>query len=344
MKNSTPISLTFMLMSTLLSAYCYGASESDGASKNPIKTPAFSVYKDVTVDADLTSAALQSSVTGAKQAITSAMPRDLSTLTWAFANGTCGAEKWGSMSADAMASNVSKFVAAGKKYIVSTGGQGGVFTCDSDANFNTFIKTYYSANLVGIDFDIEAGQSQADIDNLVARVHAAQATYPDMKFYFTVGTWAPSKYGSALALDMGPTKSATDAGSPNPLGPYGVMVMKAIQAANLTNYTINLMTMDYGTPASSSICVVRDAACDMGQSAIQAAMDFHGYYGIPYSQIALTSMSGPNDVADEIFTNVDTDTLTAWSKTKGIAALSFWSFDRDVGLSYTNAFISGLGY
>ena len=330
-------------MSALLSAYCYGASESDGASKSPIKSRTFSVYKDVTVDADLASGALQSSVTGTKQAITSAMPHDLSTLTWAFANGTCGAEKWGNMSADAMASNVSKFVAAGKKYIVSTGGQGGVFTCDSDARFNTFIKTYYSTNLVGVDFDIEDGQSQADIDNLVARVHVAQVTYPDLKFSFTVGTWAPSKNGSALALDMGPAKSAPDAGSPNPLGPYGVMVMKAIQAANLTNYTINLMTMDYGTPASSSICVVRDATCDMGQSAIQAAMDFHGYYGIPYSQIALTSMSGPNDIPTEIFTLADADTLTAWAKSKGIAGLSFWSFDRDAGLSYTNTFISALG-
>jgi chitinase len=330
--------LVFGILSTLFSVYCQGAP----GAENGRQIPTFSIYKDVTVDADTNTGTLQSSATGAKLPVTSAMPTSLSTLTWAFATGTCGAEKWGNMTAAMMASNVPKFVAAGKKYVISTGGQIGAFTCDTNVAFNDFIKTYYSANLIGIDFDIEDGQSQVDIDNLVARVKGAQAKYPTLKFSFTVGTWAPSKSGSDVALDMGPAKSATNSGSPNPLGPYGVMVMKAIQAAGLTNYTINLMTMDYGATASASICVVRGDVCDMGQSAIQAAMDMHGYYGIPYSQIALTPMSGPNDVATEIFSLADTATLTAWAKAKGIADLHFWSFDRDVGLSYTKAFVSGL--
>lgn len=47
---------------------------------------------------------------------------------------------------------------AGKQYILSTGGAAGSFTCSSDAGFQSFIQKYLSANLVGVDFDIEAGQ------------------------------------------------------------------------------------------------------------------------------------------------------------------------------------------
>lgn len=47
---------------------------------------------------------------------------------------------------------------AGKQYILSTGGAAGSFTCGSDAGFQSFIQKYLSANLVGVDFDIEAGQ------------------------------------------------------------------------------------------------------------------------------------------------------------------------------------------
>jgi hypothetical protein len=278
---------------------------------------------------------MQSTVTGTSEVVTSAMPAGDSILTWAFATGACGSENWAGITPAAIASNVATFVSSGKKYIVSTGGANGSFTCASDAGFSTFIKTYYSANMVGVDFDIEAGQSQSDIDNLVARVKTAQATYPNMKFWFTVGTWAPSQSGSAVAVNMGSS-------SPNPLGSYGVMVMNSIKSAGLTNYTINLMTMDYGT-ASNQYCVVSGGACEMGQSAIQAAMDLHGYYGIPYSQIAVTPMTGANDTAGEDFTVADTDLLSAWVKTNGLAGVAYWSFDRDTSLTYTNEFIKDLG-
>ena len=81
----------------------------------------------------------------------------------------------------------------------------------------------------------------------------------------------------------------------------------------------------------------------MGQSAIQAAMDFHGYYKLPYNRIELTPMTGPNDSAGETFTIGDTDTLSAWARSNGIAGLHYWSFDRDSGLSYDNEFVKDLG-
>ena len=85
------------------------------------------------------------------------------------------------------------------KYIISTGGAAGSFTCGSDAGFETFINRYASSSLAGIDFDIEAGQSQADIDNLVARVKNSQAKHPGLRWSFTLATLggnSPQSLGS----------------------------------------------------------------------------------------------------------------------------------------------------
>ena len=64
---------------------------------------------------------------------------------------------------------------AGINYILSTGGAAGSFTCGSDAGFATFLDRWASPNLIGVDFDIEAGQSQAVIGDLIARIKAAHA-------------------------------------------------------------------------------------------------------------------------------------------------------------------------
>ncbi len=227
--------------------------------------------------------------------------------------------------------------------MVSTGGAAGVFSCGTDAGFTQFIKNYYSANMIGIDFDIEAGQTQAQINALVQRVITAQKTYPNLRYSFTIATLATSQSGSAVAVDMG-------ASSPNPLGDMGKMVMSAIQSAGLTKYTINLMVMDYGNPASSAVCVVSGGACQMGQSAIQAAMDLHNFYKLPYNQIELTPMIAANDTSGETFTLADVDTMSTFIKANGLVGAHYWSLDRDIAgtngqsnLSFTNRFVSDLG-
>ena len=63
--------------------------------------------------------------------------------------------------------------------MVSTGGEAGTFTCTSAAGMESFIARYASPHLVGIDFDIEGGQSASDIQNLVAAAAGAQAQYPE---------------------------------------------------------------------------------------------------------------------------------------------------------------------
>ena len=284
---------------------------------------------------------ITTAVTGTAQAVTTVLPAKAKTLTWAFATGACGAENWGGMTSASIASaNVQSFVSAGKSYILSTGGAGGAFTCTTDSGFSTFINTYNSANLLGVDFDIEAGQSQTDINNLVQRVIAAQKTYPNLRFSFTVATFG---------------------GSANPsLGGDGTMVMNAISTYGLKNYIINLMTMDFGT-ANANDCVMSGSACNMGASSTQAAVDLHTQYGVAYNEIEITPMIGGNDSAGETFTPSDVATVTTFVKQNALAGTHFWSFDRDRDcaagsatttcntygsagtLGYTNAFISGLG-
>jgi len=105
-------------------------------------------------------------------------------------------------------------------------------------------------------------------------------------------------------------------------------VVRAIQNAHLAHYTINLMVMDYGG-ASAFNCVVSGGQCQMGQSAIQAAVNLQHTYGIPASQIELTPMIGMNDVSSEVFTLADVDTITSYAAAHGMAGLHFWSLDRD---------------
>ncbi|RAS23475.1 chitinase (glycosyl hydrolase family 18) [Paraburkholderia bryophila] len=337
------------LVCAVIAACGGGTSDPAGISQKKMSNVAaaakgfiFSPYKDLTINMNWNTNVISTNVTGSLQPILNVMPGKLNTLTWAFATGECGSENWAGLTPSQVAgSNVQAAVNAGKSYIVSTGGAAGSFTCGSDAGFSKFIQTYYSANMLGVDFDIEAGQSQGDINNLIQRVIVAQRTYPNLRFSFTIATLGGN--------------------SPQSLGDTGVMVMNAIQAAGLTNYTINLMTMDYGSAIAGNCVVGSSGSCDMGQSAVQAAINLHGYYGVPYSQIELTPMIGGNDTQDEVFTTADVATVSAFATQNGLAGVHFWSFDRDNDcapgyasptcnsygqagtLGFTNQFIAQLG-
>ena len=228
--------------------------------------------------------------------------------------------------------------------MVSTGGEAGTFTCASTAGMEAFIARYASPHLVGIDFDIEGGQSASDIQNLVAAAAGAQAQYPNIQFSFTLATLAASdgSYGGVNSL--------------------GNEVVQAVLGSSLKNYVINLMTMDFGS-ASSGVCVVVSGSCEMAQSAEQAVKNLEHTYGIAAGKIAVTPMIGLNDNTSETFTAADVDTLTSYAKSNGLAGLHFWSFDRDTpcasatgyasptcnsvsgttALEYTKRFLSDLG-
>jgi chitinase len=246
---------------------------------------------------------LSTQVTGTLQTLVSAMPAGDTTITLAFATGTCGSETWAAMPLSTIVANLPAFVSSGKYYIVSTGGEDGAFLCPTTSAFQSFVASYYTTHMLGVDFDLEAGQTQAQVTALVQDVKAAEVTYPNLRFSFTV----PSLGGIPPAFSA-----------------EGDYVMSAIKSVGLTKYTINLMVMDYGS-AGAYTCVVVSGACEMGQSADQGAEDLHSQYGVPYSQIELTPMIGGNDSAGETFTIPDVATVSTFVKQNGLAGVHFWS-------------------
>jgi len=281
----------------------------------------FAAYKDVTISADFNTGAQRSAVTGTVQPVTSAMPN--STLVWAFATSSCDSESWAGISPAMEATNVQAFVSAGKRYILGTGGAAGSFSCSSGSGLIGFINRYNSANLVGVDFDIESGQSQQAIDELITSTMAAEQQFPNLQFSFTI----PSL--------------GTLAANPITGGSVGGTVVNEIKRLGLGgNYVVNLMAMDYGS-ANPGNCVVVNGRCDMGQSAVQAAQALNQQSGIPMNHIGVTLMIGQNDTQDEVTSLADVDTLSNFAKSNGLATIRFWAFDRDTpngtgGLSTSN--------
>ncbi|WP_394828012.1 carbohydrate-binding protein [Pendulispora albinea] len=332
---------------------CGGTGNPDAGQPPPPPPPPppggllFSPYKDITINMDFNTYAMRTAVTGSVIPLVGSSglipgKSGLRAVTLAFATGQCGNENWAGVTRTQFASaNVPGLVTNGVSYIVSTGGAAGVFSCASQSGMTSFINQYMSSHMVGVDYDIEGGQSPADVDNLVAQTKIAQSQFPNLRFSFTLATLA-----------------ATDS-SHGGLNSLGDMVMKSIKRQGLTKFTINLMVMDYGSP-SPGVCVVAGGLCNMGQSAIQAVKNLQFTYGIPASQIELTPMIGQNDVVNEVTSLADIDTMTTFAKQQGLVGLHFWSLDRDKpcpggatssscsstsnpSLAYTNRFLSGLG-
>jgi chitinase len=224
-----------------------------------------------------------------------------STLSLAFATGECGEEKWSGPLDEKLMQH---------SYIISTGGQGGVFTCATDAGMEKFVTRYLSPRLVGIDFDIEAGQTPQQVESLIRRAMFAQRRWPHLRYSFTVATHAASD------------------GSRQSLNGQGEGILAALRKAGMRDYVLNLMVMDYGE-ASPKVCVVRKGRCDMGASAAQAARNVHAKYGVPYRQIALTAMIGVNDVVSNVHSPEDVRRMVRDARRLKLAGLHYWSHDRD---------------
>ena len=273
----------------------------------------YSPYKDVTIAVDAQTKALGSAVAGQVTPLIAqgTSTSGVSALTWAFANGECGAETWNGIDAQALAdTNVAAFDRAGVGYILSTGGQGGVFTCGSDEGMERFIARYDSAHLLGVDFDIEHTQTDEGIDALVQRIVVAQRKRPQLRFSFTLATFAASD------------------GSNASLNEKGEAVMRAIRRHRLKDYYLNLMVMDFGA-ARPEHCVVRQGRCDMAASAVRAARNASAKYGVPLKRIELTPMIGVNDVVENVFSLADAQLVARVARQQGLGGLHFWSLDRD---------------
>jgi chitinase len=238
-------------------------------------------------------------------------PRRGEVLIWAFATGACGRERWGDFDSEAFARlNVAAHEAAGRDYIVSTGGAVGAFTCDDDTAMQRFVERYTGPRLRGIDFDIEGAQTAAQIESLVRQAKRTHERWPALRVSFTIATHAASD------------------GSRRSLNATGEAVLAALQAAGMDAAVINLMVMNYGPPDRRH-CVPRREGCDMARSALQALRNVHGKYGIPYRRLAVTVMLGENDVPANVFGLADAAKVANEARRLGLAGLHWWSLDRD---------------
>ena len=262
--------------------------------------PLFSAYKDITVGFDKERYRIS---------LEDSAPR---TLSLAFASGECGAEHWAGFDAQRLADKaLPSLRESGRRYIVSTGGEAGVFTCASEAGMRAFVERYLGPGLVGFDFDIEGRQTEAQIDDLVREAAAAQQRWPQLMFSFTLATHAGSD-----ERQQG-------------LNATGERVMQALRRHRFDRAVVNLMVMNYG-PASARLCVLRAVGdCDMGRSGLQAARNLKQRWDVPFERIALTAMLGENDVAGNVFSPADAAVLAAGARELGLAGVHYWSLDRD---------------
>ena len=238
-------------------------------------------------------------------------PDGIKALTLAFATGECGAERWDGLGADSVINaTLAKLQRSNIDYVISTGGADGVFTCSSEQGMEKFIARYNSPQLVGLDFDIEAGQSEQVIADLVKQIHSASQRHPHLRMSFTL---------AAL--------SSTTSDQPA-LNAHGAQVMKAIARVGLKNHFVNLMVMNFGE-AKPENCVVEGTRCAMAASAIVVARNFAREYRMPLQRIELTPMIGVNDLVENIFTLSDARKLASYVHGNHLGGLHFWSLNRD---------------
>lgn len=284
--------------------------------RNKMSEFLYSPYLDINVPLQAESGATAPSPAGSAtptpvELPATVLPDGIKSLTLAFATGECGSERWSGREAQTVVdSSIKSVQRAGIGYVISTGGAQGIFTCGSEQGMEKFITRYNSGQLLGFDFDIEAGQSGSVIASLVEQVRGAMQRYPQLRFSFTLATLSSTEDEQAS------------------LNRHGALVMKTIANAGLNNYFINLMVMNYGE-AKPDNCVVEHDHCDMAASAIQVAQNFSQEYGVPMGRIELTPMIGVNDVVDNVFTLDDARALTRFVRTNGLGGLHYWSLGRD---------------
>ncbi|WP_437796855.1 glycosyl hydrolase [Sorangium sp. So ce693] len=338
MKSRPLLLFLFLLAAAKLASACGGdTGNGDGGGGNGGGDTGngallFGPYKDTSVNMNWNTNVISTKVSGTQTVFADDFTAaGGNVVSLAFATGECGDERWGDVPGAAMAAaNVPLLEAAGVGYILSTGGAAGAFTCGSDAGFATFLDRWAGPHLIGVDLDIEAGQSPQVIAALVQRIETAHAAYPDLRFSLTVATLA-SNEGASTARSLGSNIGS----SLNVLGDTAMAAVADVfgfdgSAATWPSYvTVNLMTMNYGSPGPG-VCVVSGGQCDMGQSAIQAAYNLHDHFGVPYANIELTPMIGGNDVRGELYTLADVDETAAFARSQGLAGVHYWSYDRDV--------------
>lgn len=233
-------------------------------------------------------------------------------LAFVISDGNGCAPKWDGMYAigdSAVKSRISALKKSGGSVRVSFGGASGkelASTCDSASDLAAaYGAALDAAGSTQADFDIE-GARLSDSDSVALRSEAIallQKERPGLTVSFTLPVMPSGLDADGLAL----LESAND---------HSVDVS-----------TVNIMTMNYGS----------SYADDMGDYAITSAEAAHTQlkkvFGLSDSAawqgLALTSMIGVNDVANETFGLADAAQVREFAAKKGVAWVSMWSTFRD---------------
>jgi hypothetical protein len=171
------------------------------------------------------------------------------------------------------------------------------------AEYQSVIDRY---KISSIDFDIE-GAAEADQRSLGLRDQAIvglEAANPNLKVSFTVPVL------------------------PTGLDTSGLGVLQRAKSDGVRIDTVNIMTMDYGQSGDNN--------GQMGQDAISATVATEkqlANLGL-VAKMGVTPMIGVNDIASEVFTLADAQSLVDYAKTDSqLALIAMWSVARDNGNS-----------
>jgi hypothetical protein len=206
-------------------------------------------------------------------------------------------QKWAKRLTDAMDKQ-------GIETTISFGGASGndlSMNCNAAQLLSIFDQSVDTYKAKKLDFDIENGT--ANVPKLITVLKAFQETHPTIQLSLTL-----------------------------PVMPDGLalrekdIVSQAIDAH--LNFSINLMTMDFGESYSG----------DMGVYTKEAATALHLYLKSKYpnssddllwQKIYITPMIGVNDVPSEQFTLANAKMVKAFATENHLGGISIWSINRD---------------
>ena len=200
--------------------------------------------------------------------------------------------------------------ARGGNITISFGGAAGQEAALTAPNATALQAEYQSVidryHVTSIDFDIE-GAAELDQHSLNLRNQAIvglEAANPALRVSFTLPVL------------------------PTGLDASGLAVLQSAKNAGVRIDVVNIMTMDYGQSVDNN--------GQMGQDAIAAViatekqLDTLGLN----AKVGVTPMIGVNDIASEVFTLADAQSLVDYAKTDPrLALLAMWSVARDNGNS-----------
>ncbi|MDQ1038052.1 hypothetical protein QFZ75_004468 [Streptomyces sp. V3I8] len=233
-------------------------------------------------------------------------------LAFVIADGSSCTPKWNGTTAigdSAVKSRISALTGSGASVRVSFGGASGkelASACDSAAELaDAYGRALDAAGATEADFDVE-GTQLTDSGSVALRSEAIallQEERDDLAVTFTLPVMPSGLDDDGVAL----LESAND---------HGVQVS-----------TVNIMTMNYGSTYDEDMG-------DYAETSAQAAHDqLEKVFGLSdegaWKGLALTSMLGVNDVANETFSLSDAAQVRSFAEEKGVAWVSMWSTFRD---------------